>query len=82
MSHLHGLKDYMLLAKGDFYQSFLAESGRMMGLPAEKLANKDLGGCWLLELVGLGGGGCGGWRALVVGGARGKGVGGVLASGG
>lgn len=33
MSQLAAIKDYFLLARGDFYQSFLTDSRRLMALP-------------------------------------------------
>lgn len=41
--HLAVLKDYLLLAKGDFYQSFLADAAKLLMLPADKVGLKDLG---------------------------------------
>lgn len=43
VDHLAALKDYMLLAKGDFYQSFLSEAAKLLMLPEDKVATKDLG---------------------------------------
>ncbi|XP_057461589.1 gamma-tubulin complex component 4 [Actinidia eriantha] len=41
--HLRALKDYFLLAKGDFFQSFLEESRQMMRLPPrQSTAEADL----------------------------------------
>jgi len=43
MDYLGALKDYMLLAKGDFYQGLLTDAARTLALPPNKVADKDLG---------------------------------------
>jgi gamma-tubulin complex component 4 len=43
VDHLAALKDYLLLAKGDFYQSFLSDAAKLLMLPADKVVPKDLG---------------------------------------
>ena len=44
MQHLGAVKDYLLLARGDFYQCFLADAAKLLaGPPREKTANSDLG---------------------------------------
>ncbi|XP_020101980.1 gamma-tubulin complex component 4 [Ananas comosus] len=40
--HLKALKDYFLLAKGDFFQCFLEESRQLMRLPPRQTAEADL----------------------------------------
>lgn len=44
MQHLGAVKDYLLLARGDFYQCFLADAAKLLASPPrEKTANSDLG---------------------------------------
>lgn len=44
MQHLSAIKDYLLLARGDFYQCFLADAARLLASPPrEATANSDLG---------------------------------------
>lgn len=40
--HLNSIKDYFLLAKGEFYQTFLMEAKHIMGLPPRTSAQDDL----------------------------------------
>lgn len=40
--HLDAIKDYFLLAKGEFYQTFLAEAKHIMSLPPRTSAQDDL----------------------------------------
>ncbi|WIA33536.1 hypothetical protein OEZ86_006660 [Tetradesmus obliquus] len=47
MQHLGAVKDYLLLARGDFYQCFLADAAKLLaGPPREKTANSDLAVPW------------------------------------
>eukprot|EP00878_Enallax_costatus_P030452 GHUV01033156.1.p1 GENE.GHUV01033156.1~~GHUV01033156.1.p1 ORF type:complete len:360 (+),score=144.69 GHUV01033156.1:480-1559(+) len=48
MQHLSAIKDYLLLARGDFYQSFLADAARLLAsIPKEASVNNDLAVPWL-----------------------------------
>jgi gamma-tubulin complex component 4 len=40
--HLRSIKDYFLLAKGEFYQTFLEEARSIMSLPPQSSAEYDL----------------------------------------
>lgn len=52
MQHLVAIKDYLLLARGDFFQCFLAEAARLLASPPrEATATHDLGGFYLPGLV-------------------------------
>jgi len=42
MEHLTSIKDYFLLAKGEFYQTFLEEARQIMSLPPQNSAEYDL----------------------------------------
>jgi len=42
MSHLKSIKDYFLLAKGEFYQTFLGDARHIMSLPPRTSAQDDL----------------------------------------
>ncbi|KAF6261046.1 gamma-tubulin complex component protein [Scenedesmus sp. NREL 46B-D3] len=47
MRHLGAVKDYLLLARGDFFQCFLADAAKLLaGVPREKTANDDLAVPW------------------------------------
>ncbi|KAF8058112.1 GCP4 [Scenedesmus sp. PABB004] len=47
VAHLGGVKDYCLLARGDFWQCFLTDAARLLaGPPREKTANADLAVPW------------------------------------
>jgi gamma-tubulin complex component 4 len=43
VEHLASLKDYMLLAKGDFYQCFLTDAASLLTNPGRAEAIKDVG---------------------------------------
>jgi hypothetical protein len=55
LDHLASLKDYLLLAKGDFYQGFITDATKLLALPASKAHGKDLGAC-VRHGCGVGGG--------------------------
>jgi gamma-tubulin complex component 4 len=42
MTHLKSIKDYFLLAKGEFYQTFLSDARHIMSLPPRTSAQDDL----------------------------------------
>jgi len=43
MQHLAAIKDYALLARGDFYQCFLADASKLLaGPPRDNTVNSDL----------------------------------------
>ena len=42
IEHLRSIKDYFLLAKGEFYQTFLEESRSIMSLPPQNSAEYDI----------------------------------------
>lgn len=43
VDHLAALKDYMLLAKGDFYQCFLTDAAQLLAKPVQTIVQKDVG---------------------------------------
>lgn len=56
MQHLSAIKDYLLLARGDFYQSFLADAARLLAdVPRQATANNDLGKGYFIMLSSTGG---------------------------
>ena len=42
LDHLKAIKDYFLLAKGEFYQTFLEEARQIMLLPPSSSSEYDL----------------------------------------
>ena len=42
MAHLKSMKDFFLLAKGEFYQSFLSDAHHIMEMPPRTSAQDDL----------------------------------------
>eukprot|EP00775_Hariotina_reticulata_P005315 gene5317-5550_t len=47
LQHLAAIKDYALLARGDFYQCFLADAAKLLaGPPRDKTVNSDLSIPW------------------------------------
>lgn len=52
MQHLNAVKDYLLLARGDFFQGFLADASRLLASPPrEAAAANELGKYQVTQVI-------------------------------